>query len=203
MVAVPSQPPGSAPSEESVVIRATWPMYLLLRDSLDEQGSNVRLTYLEGTLEIMSPGNAHEETKKLLARLLEAWIQAHDLLIDGTASTTFRSEAHARGLEADESYSKGKKPVPDLAIEVVVTPPKVDKLEVYRGLGVPEVWVFRNGKLTVNVLREAGYVPTAKSLLFPTLDVPLLASFVRLGEPQTALVKAFLAASAKPKKRRT
>jgi len=40
---------------------------------LDEVGLGARLTYLEGTLEIMSPSEDHETLKKLVARLLEAW----------------------------------------------------------------------------------------------------------------------------------
>ena len=33
--------------------------------------------------------------------------------------------------------------VPDIAIEVVVTSGLVDKMAVYAGLGVPEVWLWR------------------------------------------------------------
>lgn len=182
---------------------ATWAIYVMLRDALDDQRAGVRLTYLEGALEIMSPSDAHEATKKLLARLVEAYIEEADLPIDGQGSTTFRNEAVERGLEADESYSRGgRKAIPDLAIEVVYSAPKLDKLEVYRGLGVPEVWVFRDEELVVHLLGTNGYKISNKSKLFPALDVRLLASHVKLDEPQTALVKRFRAALRKGKKSR-
>lgn len=181
---------------------ATWAIYVMLRDALDDQRAGVRLTYLEGALEIMSPSDAHEATKTLLARLVEAYIEEQDLPIDGFGSTTFRNETVARGLEADECYSLGRKPIPDLAIEVVYSAPKLDKLEVYRGLGVPEVWVFRDEELVVHLLGTNGYKISNKSKLFPALDVRLLASHVNLDEPQTALVKRFRAAVRKGKKSR-
>ena len=172
----------------------TWSTYVVFRDSLDEQRSGVRLTYLEGTLEIMSPSDAHENAKKLLARLVEAYGEELDLDLDGHGSTTFRSEVAERGLEPDECYTLGgRKPVPDIAIEVVFSPPRVDKLAVYRGLGVPEVWVYQNGKLKVWVLGAAGYEERSKSAALPLLDLAVLVSFVRADEPQTKLVKAFRA----------
>ncbi len=168
---------------------------MVLRDSLDEQRSGVRLTYLEGALEIMSPSDAHENAKKLLARLVEAYAEELDLDLDGHGSTTFRSEAAERGLEPDECYTLGRnKPVPDIAIEVVFSPPRIDKLAVYRGLGVPEVWVYQDGRLRVWVLGAVGYEERSRSAVLPLLDLELLVSYVRTDEPQTKLVKAFRAA---------
>lgn len=48
-----------------------WPAYVALRDGLEDAG--VRMTYLEGRLELISPSEKHEEEKKLIARLLETW----------------------------------------------------------------------------------------------------------------------------------
>jgi Uma2 family endonuclease len=46
---------------------------------------------------------------------------------------------------------------PDLAIEVIWTSGGLDKREIYRALGVREVWFWRKGRLTVHALRPAGY----------------------------------------------
>lgn len=178
-----------------VIHDVPWSTYVVLRDSLDEQRSGVRLTYLEGSLEIMSPSEDHEDSKKLIARLVEAYAEELDLDLDGHGSTTFRQEAVRRGLEPDECYTLGgRKPVPDLAIEIVITAWRVDKLEVYRGLGVPEVWVYRGGRLLVHVLGPEGYETRARSALLPELDLDELLSYVRLDERQTPLVKAYRAA---------
>ena len=178
-----------------LILDVPWSTYVILRDSLDEQRSKLRLTYCEGALELMSPSDDHEESKKLLARLVEAYGDELDLDLMGRGSTTFRKEAKKRGLEPDECYTLGRKgELPDLAIEVVYSRPKLDKLDVYRGLGVPEVWMWEDGRLRVFVLADDRYDERAKSALFPELDLALFASFVRLDESQAKLVKAFRAA---------
>ncbi len=203
MVAVASPKLASSAEERVLINGVTWGTYVMFRESLDEQRASIRLTYLDGAMEIMSPSDDHEDSKKLLARLVEAYTEEKDLPIDGHGSTTFRNEAVLRGLEPDECYTLGgRKPVPDLAIEVVFSPPKLDKLEVYRGLGVPEVWIYRDGKLTVHVLGAKGYSVSAQSKLLPELDLALLVSFVRFDARQVQLVKEFRRAVRAPQRKR-
>jgi Uma2 family endonuclease len=79
---------------------------------------------------------------------------------------------------------------PHLAIEVVWTTGGIDKLEIYRRLGVGEVWFWKDGKIEVHVLRSGGYEGTERSVLFPALDLVQLCSFL---DRPTALqaVRAF------------
>ena len=54
-----------------------------------------------------------------------------------------------RGVEPDECYVFGDAPDPerpDLAIEVVWTRGGIDKREIYRALGVRELWFWRRGQ---------------------------------------------------------
>lgn len=165
-----------------------------MRDLLDDAGSGVRLTYLAGALEIMSPSNDHESLKKLLARLLEAWAEEAGVDLEGLGSTTFRAEAAERGLEPDECYCVGDvRELPDFAIEVVVSSGLIDKLDVYRGLGIPEVWVAKDGAITVYRLVAGRYRPQTTSECVPSLDLAHLASFVRIGEKQSAAVRSYRA----------
>lgn len=193
----PAQYAAEAREDESIVLfDVPWSTYVMLRDTLDESRPSVRLTYLEGMLEIMSPSPAHELDKKIIARLLEAYAEERDLRFDGQGSTTFRNELVARGAEPDECYSvRAAAPgdTPDIALEVVRAHWKVDKLAVYRGLGVPEVWVFRRGRFDVHVLGGEGYVLAERSERLPELDLARLATYVRHGEDQTQLVKAWRA----------
>lgn len=179
-----------------------WWMYVALRDAIDAQDSGVKLTYLEGTLEFMSPSNQHELAKKVIARLIETWAVEHDLDLRGAGSTTFRREAKRRGLEPDECYKLGpigEDDVPDIAVEVIVTAPLVDKLAVYAGLGVREVWTWRpGGVVDVHVLHDGAYAIRARSEVLPELDLGELSRFVKPDENQTALVKAYRAALARP-----
>jgi Uma2 family endonuclease len=197
MVAVPEHVQSPDAEHRFLLSDVPWATYVMLRDALDE--SRVHMTYLAGSLELMSPSERHEEEGKLIARLLEAWAEEHDVDLRGFKSATFRNEAQARGAEPDECYSIGPKPEgapPQIAIEVIVASPLLDKLEVYAGLGVAEVWIWHSTSRNFAVHRLSGgrYEAVATSQLLPTLDLGLLASFVRSGENQTALVKAYRAA---------
>jgi len=117
----------------------------------------------------------------------------------GFGATTFRREARRRGLEPDECYKLGKledDAAPDIAIEVVVSSGQVNKLAVYAGLGVPEVWIWRPGAAAIVVHRlvDGEYQRRERSEVLPALDVAELARFVQPGENQTELVRASEAA---------
>jgi len=184
--------PGPAVEDRFVIHGVPWHVYLLLRDSLDESRSRLRLTYLHGELELMTPSPEHEERKSLIGRLLEAWCMERNIELYLHGSTTFRDERAERGLEPDESYSVGeRKELPDLAIEVVSSSWRVNKLETYRGLGIPEVWVARDGGIQVHTLTGDAYQPAEQSGLFPDLDLELLARHATPGTSLTAAVRAF------------
>ena len=172
----------------------SWARYLALRALLDEQ-PGVRLTFLEGTLEIMTPSPEHERTKTLIARLIEAYSVQRQIPLNGYGSTTFSREAQERGLEPDECYVLGSslKTVPDIAIEVVITSGGIDKLAVYRGLGIPEVWFFHGEAFHLYRLGDTGYERVPRSTFLPDLDLDLLASFVDR-QDQTAAVRDYQSA---------
>jgi Uma2 family endonuclease len=177
-----------------------WWTYVALRDALDHAG--VRMTYLEGELELMSPSDLHEEYKSIIGRLLEVWAEERDVDLRAFGSTTFRREAKERGLEPDECYTLGPKEpdgVPHIAIEVIVENPLIEKLTVYAGLGVNEVWIWHYARKSIQVHRLARgqYEPRDRSEVLPELDIALLSRFVRPGESHTALAKAFRAAIAR------
>lgn len=179
-------------AERRVLLQGVpWSTYVVLRDSVDSPG--LRMTYLNGLLEIMSPSRQHEVEKKLIARLLELFALERDIPLYGYGSTTFREELKERGLEPDECYCRDEDlPIPQVAIEVVVSSPLIDKLEVYRGLGIREVWVFEDGGFELFALRGERYEEIARSEVFPEVDFELLSKYaVRLD--QHAALKEFRA----------
>lgn len=198
MVAALSLPAESPHDEPRFVLQGVpWWTYVALRDALEDH-AGLKLTYLEGTLELMSPSMLHEDAKTIIARLLEAWATERRIDLRGFGSTTFRREARQRGLEPDECYKLGKlseDAVPDIASEVIVSSGVVDKMAVYAGLDVPEVWVWRpiTGTIVVNRLVDGGYRPQERSEVLPALDLAELARFVQPGENQTELVRAYQA----------
>ena len=75
------------------------------------------MTYLEGILELRTTSPEHERLKKIIARLIEAFVEEADIDLNGYGSATFRRKAAARGLEPDECYSLGELgEAPDIAI---------------------------------------------------------------------------------------
>src|SRR5262249_41679094 len=111
--------------------------------------------------------------------------------IQGFGSATYRSEEQERGLEPDECYCIGaEKEYPDVAIEVVLANPLVDKLRVYEGLGVREVWVYQGGRFSLWTLEATGYVAAERSRYFPDLDFEVLAAHVVMPD-QDAAVRAY------------
>jgi len=195
MVAVPPLFPvhGPAPSEEPRfrLSNVPWATYVVLRDTLE--GGNLRMTYLEGELEIMSPSKGHEVSKKQVARLLELFCLERDIPLFGYGSTTWRKEEKQRGLEADECYSRGEdKELPDVALEVIVSSALLDKLDVYRGLGVREVWLFEDGAFRVLSRGDAGYAEIEKSRVFPEVDLRRIAHYAGMKDQHEAL-RAFRA----------
>ena len=198
MVAVePLEQDFAADERRFALYGVPWWTYVALRDALDDR-AGVKMTYLAGALELISPSTLHEEAKKIIARLLETWALEHNVDVWGYGGATFRREAKERGLEPDECYTLRRLEedgVPDIAIEVVVTSPLVDKMAVYAGLSVPEVWEWRPTTKRIAVHRLVGdrYEVGERSGLLPGVDLVDLASFVRLGVSLTQLAREYQA----------
>jgi len=176
-------------SEDQILILngVTWQQYEAFLDIIGDNFPGLHITYLEGTLQFMSPGRKHEFTKKIIARLLEAYLDETRIRHYPLGSTTFRKEAVARGIEPDECYCIGSdKEFPDLVIEVIVTSGGIDSLKVYQGLGVSEVW-FWEEELLLYQLQGETYVPITTSSLLPNLDINLFASYIKSSEPSDAV----------------
>ena len=150
----------------------------------------VRVTYLEGQLEIISPSQSHEMLAKMIARLLETYAVGTGLFFEGYKSMTMRNAPKQRGLEPDECYAVGAaKESPDLAIEVIWTHGGIDKLDVYRGLGVREVWIWSEGELKAYELRRNAYVEISASVVIPGLEPSFIREFLDCESQTEAVLK--------------
>lgn len=186
----PGQLRGSLPTGEQrfVVQGVSFKDYVVLREALDVPG--LRMTYCEGMLELMSPSTEHENKKKTAARLVEIYALERGVRLYGYGSATFRREAKARGAEPDECWTFGAKivHVPDVALEIVVSSGGIDKLDVYQGLGVREVWFYEDGAFDLYALGDDGYRRIERSAFVPELDFGVLARFVALDDQHEAAV---------------
>ncbi len=163
-----------------VVIRTDWAGYRAML-KIRGEGPSPRIIYLDGRMTLVSPGYSHELIKKRLATLIEEVIIGLDIPAVVAGATTLRDKPRRGGAEGDEAYYfansekvAGNKAIdlrvdlpPDLAVEAVVSHPVKDALEVYRRLGVPEVWVCDGrcfGSWPSRPIRPMPSAPTSKSL---------------------------------------
>ena len=143
--------------------------------ALKGEASIPRITYVEGCLELTAPSASHESIKTTIARLVEAYAEETELEPNGFGSWTVKRRTSKRALEPDECYvvgPLGKKQKPDLAIEVIWTSGGIEKLDVYVGLGVGEVWLWERGFIGVWKLRAGKYVRSKRSGVVPGSTSP-------------------------------
>lgn len=180
--------------QSPLVLLATWQRYQEL-DAIFH-GTGTRVRFLHPLLEIMSPiSRDHETLKKHHACLVEAWCADQDIDLIGVGSATMKIENEAGG-EPDESYFIGEpKDRPDLVIEVALTSGGLSKREFYAQFKVPELWIWRDGKLKVHVFEDGTYIESAKSKVLPRLDLGLVAECAALPKMNQA-IRTFRARSA-------
>ncbi|MEZ2252213.1 Uma2 family endonuclease [Microcoleus sp.] len=152
----------------------SWEQFEAL-ESLMADSSGLRITYLDGWIEFMTLGEAHEEIKSILAIFIAFYFFEKGINFIPVGSATRRDKTKDVSFEPDESYYIGeKKEHPDLAIEVTMTSGSTNKLAKYLRLRIPEVWFWENNRLSVYGLREDNYEQVSRSELLPELDLELL-----------------------------
>lgn len=185
--------PLSDDHDHIVILRGvTWADYeRVLRMRGDH--SAPRISFVEGVLEITSPSRTHESFKSMIGCLVEAWCMENDVDITPYGSWTLKEKAVERGAEPDECYVVGDEldaARPDLAIEVVWTSGGINKLEIYRKLGVREVWYWQKGEISLYTLRRERYVRIPRSKVLPGIDHAEVAELA-LVRPMTKAVKTY------------
>ncbi|MEM1293429.1 MAG: Uma2 family endonuclease, partial [Cyanobacteria bacterium P01_H01_bin.162] len=100
-------------------------------------------------------------------------------------SATWRRQVEQAGLEADNcfyfqnearirgqlEFDLNQDPPPDLALEIDITRKSLARFPIYARLGVPEIWCYDQGGLTLYELQQNQYVEVEQSRVFPALDI--------------------------------
>jgi len=168
--------------EQRLIMPGTydWQQFEAL-EALLAESVGVRITYLDGAIELMTVGEPHELIKSLLGMFLEAYFIEMGIEFIPVGSATRRSEVKGVSFEPDESYYLYEQKVhPDLAIEVILTSGNLQKLEKYRRFQIPEVWLWENDQLKVHALGNEAYQEVDRSQLLPELDLALLVRCVQI-----------------------
>ncbi len=173
----------NVPPGQRVLLRdITWSE---LEEILAELGDcrSARIAYDRGNLEIMTPLPEHEFSKEIVGDLLKVMLEELDIEFISLGSTTFKNLAMGQGIEPDQCFyiqnehrvrghsriDLSVDPPPDLALEIDVT--SRTHLDIYVGLGVPELWRFNRGELGIYLLGADGYDRSQTSRNFPNLPV--------------------------------
>ncbi|HEY9657155.1 MAG TPA: Uma2 family endonuclease [Allocoleopsis sp.] len=187
---IPSQPIEHSPAEKRVTLHVNWNAYEAILEALGEQRS-ARLTYYKGLLEIMTPLEPHEHSKKLLGQFIEILVEELNWNLKSMGSTRLKRSELETGAEPDEGYYianeakvRGKivdlktDPPPDLVVEVDITHTDIDKNQLYAELGIPELWRYDGSTLKIYQLQNKPYQETEGSLSFPDLPKERFYEFI-------------------------
>ncbi len=187
-MAAPGRPSSELiPGDQRIVIRGVDPDLYNRLDAAIGEGQHIRLAYDGKDLELMTTGFLHERYKELFGLFVVFVTLALEIDREGGGQATWKNEEADRGLEADLCYyfDSGKLrivraavarksrnpadyPPPDLAIEIHVSAPQVDRPSIYAALRVVEVWRFDGESAVIEHLQPDGsYVPVETSRFLP------------------------------------
>ena len=174
------------PEERVLFPNVDWSFYEQLVDSIPES-SNIHVDFDGKDLEIMGKGRKHERKNKLLGRFVDIVTEELEIACRALGETTWKRAQISRGLESDQCYyllpekiaadnaalDRGSDdiadyPNPDLAVEVDISPPRVDRAGIYAALQVAEVWRFDGREVVIEHLTSLGtYRQVEASQLLP------------------------------------
>ena len=175
---------GVPPDKRVVIVDVTWDCYESLVEQIGES-RNCRVAFDGKDIEMMTLGPFHERQKSLLDWFI--MIVAAELKIERQpmGSTTWKRKKLKRAIESDVCYYFDPAklaaaaaaadsdnidiyPNPDLAAEVDISPPKIDRPGIYAALQVPEFWRVRNKAVSIEQLGPDGtYMPVPRSRFLP------------------------------------
>ena len=169
-------PPGAV-----MRIPGTWKDYCQLRDNRGD-GSIPRLKYHAGEILLMSPLPRHGREANILADIVKILLDSQNRNYEAFTPITL-DLPEVSGIEPDYCFYidnwqavVGKDridwqqdPPPDLVIEIDVTS-YTSELD-FLPYNVPEVWLFKNNRLTIHQLVDGKYEVSENSRYFPNLSI--------------------------------
>jgi Uma2 family endonuclease len=176
----------------------SWSTYqAMLADMGDHRAA--RLAYNQGVLTIKMPSKLHEIINRLLARIVKTLTEEMGLEVVDVGSTTLERQDLEKGAEPDTGFYiqnaaqlEGLDPEipdqlpPDLVIEVDITSPSTQRLEIYQALNVPEVWRYTKRRgVVIYTLENNQYVEAEGSRAFSKVTADKLNDFLQQRQSQS------------------
>lgn len=146
-MSIPLLDKGASPPKEEKLVTLhgiNWGRFKTIEAQLTHN-REVRLTYLAGVMEIMSPiGDEHEYIKSTLGLLLQAYARVKGIRAYRRGGFTLEAPSYASGTPDESCCIATNKAVPDIVIEVIVTSGTINRRELYKPKEAPEVWSGKN-----------------------------------------------------------
>lgn len=183
-----------AAGEHRIVLEGVgWDLYERLCESIGER-QHIRLAFDGEALEILTVGYPHERFREMLGKIVATVTRVRNIPRKTAGEMTWKRPEVRRGLQADECYyflpekftvveaafARGSAesadyPIPDLAIEIDLSEPEIDRPGIYASLRVAEVWRFDGRSCTIELLQDDGtYVRAEQSRFLPLRPADLL-----------------------------
>lgn len=168
--------------DRPVVYRGVaWGFYRQVVDSIP-QGSGLHVDFDGKDLQVMTRGLDHEDFSRRFDLFIGVVAEELRIPFKGLGETTWARPDVARGLESDQCYlfapeklaqfaaarRRGSRdiadyPNPDLAVEVDISRPEVDREAIYAALRVAEVWRLDHGRVFIERLNPQGTYEAVES----------------------------------------
>jgi Uma2 family endonuclease len=193
---------------DSVLIQhgVGWNEYEELLQTVGE-ASGLRISFDDGTLQIMTLSQRHEKYSTLIERMVDRLSSFLKVKVLFYGSATMRKEHKQKGVEPDACFYVQNAPLvgtkdeidfnidppPDVVVEIDLHHDSISKFPIYAALGVAEFWRYDGNVLTIYHLSEEQYQPSEASQSLPLLTSSILTEFLARipNEDQYEILLAF------------
>ncbi|WP_404784883.1 Uma2 family endonuclease [Altericista sp. CCNU0014] len=177
----------------SMRVELTWAEYQTLLQELGENRA-IRLTYVQGWVEIRMPSKLHELVNRWLERIIVTLTEELGMSVISLGSTRFDRDTVGQGVEPDSCFYiqnadridiEAPLPVdlpPDLVVKVDISSSSKSHLEIYGAMGVPEIWRYNPQGFAILQLQAGEYVECDLSLAFPQVSTDFLQALIERGK---------------------
>ncbi|MGB7416501.1 MAG: Uma2 family endonuclease [Thermosynechococcaceae cyanobacterium] len=181
-----------------VLSNISWHTYQAMLSDMGDHRST-RLAYSQGILTLKRPSKVHEIINRLLARIVTTLTEELEQEVVDVGSMTLERDDLEKGAEPDTGFYLqnasclvGIDPEipahlpPDLVIEVDITSPSTRRIDIYRALGIPEIWRYTKQRgLVIYRLETGEYAESDISIAFPLLTAAQLNTLLERRQTQS------------------
>ncbi|MGH9848619.1 MAG: Uma2 family endonuclease [Blastocatellia bacterium] len=169
----------------------TWDEYEELLEQVGE-ASDLRISYNDGTLKVMSLSPTHEKYSRFIERLISTLSLRLRINILFFGSMTMRKRKKSKGNEPDACFyvqtasAIGARldldfavdPPPDVVVEVDIHHDSTGNDPIYAALGVPEIWRYDGWQAAIYHMKGNEYVEAEASLALPMITPAVLTEYL-------------------------